>query len=98
MQLPDDRAPTGATGREALPQQMRRAVEFSITAVLLVMTAPLMLCIALAIKWESPGPVFQTRKRVGQNRRCVKTLAFRTTLHDQGQLRSLWQPTRIGHF
>ena len=48
----------------------RQALERSVALVLLVIFAPAMLLIALAIKIESPGgPVFYLQERVGVNRR-----------------------------
>lgn len=43
--------------RSAYPQRIvRRAVDFGVSAVVLVVTLPLMLVIAAIIKWDSPGP------------------------------------------
>jgi lipopolysaccharide/colanic/teichoic acid biosynthesis glycosyltransferase len=59
---------------------MKRLADLAIAATLLAITAPLMLVVALAIKWETPGPVFdrQTCLR-GSRRGCFQTLKFRTT-------------------
>lgn len=38
---------------------MRRLADLVIAAVLLVITFPLMIAEALAIKWEGPGPIFE---------------------------------------
>ncbi|MBV8892733.1 MAG: sugar transferase [Acidobacteria bacterium] len=77
---------------------MRRLGERLIACVLLVLTAPLMMIILLAIKCLDGGPVLQTRQRIGQDGPSFQMLSFRTTLHDRRQMRSLWQPTRIGQF
>ena len=77
---------------------MRRSGEFLIALVLLLISAPLMLLIALTIKWESPGPIFGRRQRTRPDGSRFAMFSFRTTLHQPGQLRSLWQTTRIGHF
>src|SRR5436190_19158031 len=37
--------------------QMRRSGDFLIACILLALTLPLMIIVALAIKWEGPGPV-----------------------------------------
>jgi len=38
--------------------QMRRILDLIIASILLVLTLPLMLLVALAIKCEGPGPIF----------------------------------------
>ena len=47
----------------------KRIVDVAISAVLLVLLAPLLCLIALAIKIDSPGPVLYSQKRVGSRRR-----------------------------
>src|SRR5688572_30138357 len=48
---------------------LHRALNLVIAAVAIVLTLPLMLLVALAVKLSSPGPVFYTQTRVGRNRR-----------------------------
>jgi len=38
--------------------QVRRLADVLIAGVLLALTAPLFLLVALAIKWEGPGPIW----------------------------------------
>ena len=78
--------------------QFRRAGELFVACMLLAAASPLIFCIALAIKWESPGPAFQIRERVGRDGRRFEMLNFRTTLHRPGQQGVLWQTTRVGNF
>src|ERR1051325_2940162 len=77
---------------------MRRSGEFLMASILLLLTVPLMLITALAIKWESSGPVFERRERIGPNGRPFHILSFRTMARKPGQVRSTWQPTAVGHF
>ena len=49
---------------------------------LLVIMAPLLALIALAIKLDSPGPIFYRQKRVGLNGRVFSILKFRTMRED----------------
>ena len=46
----------------------KRFLDFVIALVLLVLLSPLMLLIALSIKFYSPGPVFYIQERVGAKR------------------------------
>jgi lipopolysaccharide/colanic/teichoic acid biosynthesis glycosyltransferase len=50
----------------------RRALNFAVALVGIVLTAPLMLIIAAAIKLTSAGPVFYTQPRVGIDRRLSR--------------------------
>ena len=77
---------------------MKHSGEFLIACVLLVLALPLMLIVALTVKWESPGPVFDRRERVGPDGRSFQMLSFRTMAQKPGPLRSTWQPTEIGDF
>ncbi|MEZ5861301.1 MAG: undecaprenyl-phosphate glucose phosphotransferase [Geminicoccaceae bacterium] len=49
---------------------------------LLVLLAPLMLLVALAIKLGSPGPVLFRQMRVGFDRKPIEVLKFRTMRHE----------------
>jgi len=77
---------------------MRQCGESLVACILLMLTQPLMLIVALAIKWESPGPVLERRERIGPKGRTFQMLSFRTTAQKPGQVRSTWQPTVVGHF
>jgi lipopolysaccharide/colanic/teichoic acid biosynthesis glycosyltransferase len=78
--------------------QMRRLGDLVIACILLALTLPLMLIVALAIKWQSPGPALESRERIGQDGRRSRKLSFRTTVQKPGQLRSAWQKTQLGQF
>jgi len=51
--------------------ETRRALNVVVAAVALLLVAPIMVVIAVAIKLTSRGPVFYTQTRVGINRRRV---------------------------
>src|SRR3954468_673679 len=55
----------------------KRIMDVTIAATALVLTAPLMLLIALLIVAESPGPVFFRAERVGRGGRPLRMLKFR---------------------
>jgi exopolysaccharide biosynthesis polyprenyl glycosylphosphotransferase len=57
---------------------LKRCVDIVITSVALVVAAPFMLVIALAIKLTSPGPVLFKQRRVGEQERDFTILKFRT--------------------
>jgi Undecaprenyl-phosphate glucose phosphotransferase len=56
----------------------KRAFDFALSAFIVLLTLPLTLLIALAIKLSSPGPVFFIQERVGLNGRVFRMLKFRT--------------------
>jgi Undecaprenyl-phosphate glucose phosphotransferase len=55
-----------------------------LACVLLILSSPLMLIIALAIKLESPGPILFKQKRLGFNNKKFSVLKFRTMYHNPG--------------
>ncbi|HKK92712.1 MAG TPA: sugar transferase [Longimicrobiales bacterium] len=57
------------TRRRTGPEKIRRAVNVLVASVAIVLTAPLMLVVALLVKLTSRGPVIYTQPRVGLNRR-----------------------------
>src|SRR5262249_18266515 len=54
-----------------------------LSAVLLVLTAPIMALIALAIRLESRGPVFFVQDRFGFNNNAIPVIKFRTMSQEQ---------------
>ncbi|MGC9468856.1 MAG: undecaprenyl-phosphate glucose phosphotransferase [Anaerolineae bacterium] len=57
---------------------VKRAIDLIGALALLVFGWPFFLLIALAIKLDSPGPIFFTQERVGENHGRFKILKFRT--------------------
>ncbi len=56
----------------------KRSLDLLAAMLGLLMLAPLLLLIALAIKLESPGPVFFRQERVGRHGRTFRIYKFRT--------------------
>jgi lipopolysaccharide/colanic/teichoic acid biosynthesis glycosyltransferase len=65
---------------------------------------PLLPVIALAIRADSPGPVFYRQRRVGQNGREFQIIKFRSMRTDAEQNGAVWaqegdpRVTRVGRF
>ena len=84
---------------------LRRGVNLVAAAVGLVVTAPLMALIALAIKLDSQGPVFFIHERAGYRGHPFRLVKFRT-MRGQPELRddSVWHRddenriTRVGYW
>ena len=57
---------------------IRRAVDIAVSAVALVLTAPLLALAMLAIRLESPGPVIYSQPRAGLHGEVFEVLKLRT--------------------
>jgi exopolysaccharide biosynthesis polyprenyl glycosylphosphotransferase len=71
----------------------KRFVDVAGSMAGLIVSAPLLLAIALAIKLTSPGPVFFRQKRYGYHNRRFWILKFRTMYADLGDQRGTRQMT-----
>ena len=56
----------------------KRIFDVAFSAIIVLVTLPITLFIALAIKLSSPGPVFFVQERVGLNGRVFRMFKFRT--------------------
>jgi exopolysaccharide biosynthesis polyprenyl glycosylphosphotransferase len=56
----------------------KRVVDIVLSLAALITTAPLMVLIALAVKFDSPGPVFYVSERIGKRGRVFRCLKYRT--------------------
>ena len=83
---------------------MKRAVDFLLSAIGLIVLAPVFLAAAIAIKLDSRGPVFFKQRRIGRHLKPFHMLKFRTMVHNAAELgpgitvgrdRRI---TRAGHF
>jgi exopolysaccharide biosynthesis polyprenyl glycosylphosphotransferase len=61
---------------------LKRALDLLLAGALVILTAPLMALIALAIKLDSRGPVFFRQRRVGKAGARFEVLKFRTMVRD----------------
>jgi lipopolysaccharide/colanic/teichoic acid biosynthesis glycosyltransferase len=57
---------------------IKRTLDILLSALGLVLLAPVFLVVALAIKLDSPGPVFFRQERVGRHGRSFRIFKFRT--------------------
>ena len=69
--------------RLALPRlALKRVFDFVVSFVGLILLAPLFAALAIAIKLDSPGPVFFRQRRVGVGGRVFSIYKFRTMVVD----------------
>jgi putative colanic acid biosynthesis UDP-glucose lipid carrier transferase len=73
---------------------MKRAADIFLSILLLVFLSPVLLAIALGVKWSSPGPVLSAQRRTGPDGEEIVSYKFRTrTVHLQG-----WSGARVTRF
>lgn len=83
-----------------VPDQMRRVAEMLVACLFLVIALPLLTCVAVAIRWETPGPILEQRERIGRGGRRFQTLRFRTTGYYPKNAVRPWveKTTQVGRF
>jgi lipopolysaccharide/colanic/teichoic acid biosynthesis glycosyltransferase len=64
---------------------LKRTLDVLLSALLLVVSLPAMVIIALAIKFDSPGPVFYRWRVAGQDGRPFLSWKFRSMCADADQ-------------
>ncbi len=89
----------------AFQRFLKRATDIVVSVIGLVLLAPVFFAIAVAIKLDSPGPVFFRQERVGKDGRIFRIFKFRTmvqnaTEHPLGYHTNEQDPrvTRVGRF
>ena len=77
---------TYAGAGEDWPLFVKRALDISISLLLLLALAPLLAVVVLAIKLTSPGPIFFRQERIGLNKRRILIYKFRTMVSNAEKL------------
>jgi exopolysaccharide biosynthesis polyprenyl glycosylphosphotransferase len=67
---------------------LKRMLDIVFSSLTLVILSPLLLLIAIAVKLDSPGPVFYRSERIGKKGHVFKCLKFRTMVRDAEKRRS----------
>jgi exopolysaccharide biosynthesis polyprenyl glycosylphosphotransferase len=66
----------------------KRLFDLLFASVALTLVSPLLLVIAIAVKLDSPGPVFYQSERIGKKARVFHCMKFRTMVQDADQRRA----------
>ncbi|MDJ0690939.1 MAG: sugar transferase [Xenococcaceae cyanobacterium MO_188.B32] len=70
--------------------KLKQVVDFLAAALLLTVTFPLTLLVAIAIKIDSPGPIFYSQVRTGLNGKKFKVYKFRSMYENAEQMGVQW--------
>ncbi|RKT46701.1 undecaprenyl-phosphate glucose phosphotransferase [Thiocapsa rosea] len=60
---------------------VKRTLDLLVASVALILFSPVMLATALAIRLDSPGPIFFRQKRYGFNNEVIEVFKFRSMYH-----------------
>jgi len=84
----------------AARDQMRRLADLTIAGVLLMVFLPLMVLVALTIRCEGPGPIFERQACIRRGGRRFQMLKFRTLVPEPEPTVPIWarKTTQIGEF
>jgi exopolysaccharide biosynthesis polyprenyl glycosylphosphotransferase len=83
--------PTLCVGHKRIPAlalMVKRGFDVACSAAALLIVLPLIVAIAVAVKFDSPGSVFYTSDRVGRKGRVFGCHKFRTMVSDAEQMRA----------
>ncbi|MBO6574912.1 MAG: undecaprenyl-phosphate glucose phosphotransferase [Rhodothermales bacterium] len=87
------------------PRAVKRLIDVVFSATFLIVTSPLLLLIAIAVKLSSPGPVLYKQERMGLNGQRFNILKFRSMpVQAEAQTGAVWakpgedRATRVGAF
>lgn len=78
-------APLVEINHELMPMWQRvskRAFDVVFSSLVLLLTFPLLIFIAIMVKLSSPGPIFFKQKRIGLNGRSFNIIKFRSMFQD----------------
>lgn len=91
--------------RTRLTRLVKRLVDVSLSGLFLILGWPIFVLVAIAIKLDSPGPVFFRQERVGERGQIFWLLKYRTMLKDaEARTGPVWTTeddpriTRVGHW
>ncbi len=84
--------------------RVKRVFDTIASVLLMLIVSPLMLLVALAIKLDSPGPIFYSQQRTGLNGKTFKVHKFRSMYQDAEKRGVQWAQerdpriTRVGYW
>lgn len=67
---------------------LKRALDIVLASIALIVTSPVMLAVAIAIRMDSKGPIFYGAERIGRKGRTFCCYKFRTMIQDAEKLKA----------
>ena len=67
---------------------LKRAMDIVLASAALLVASPVMLAIAIAIRWDSKGTIFYGAERIGRKGRTFRCYKFRTMVKDADRLKA----------
>jgi len=99
------------SSRNRVQLRIKRLIDLSVSATILLFGAPFLIAIALAVRLESPGPILFRQRRLGRDGQQYDVLKFRSMRgepaassfvpedgHAPGGVEGVDRRTRIGRF
>jgi exopolysaccharide biosynthesis polyprenyl glycosylphosphotransferase len=74
------------TPTDVLALAVKRVFDLLVSAMILLLASPVLIAVAIAIKLDSPGPIFFRQRRVGVHGRLFDILKFRS-MHADAEAR-----------
>ena len=82
LQLPEVRPYYDVLAKKRVSLFFKRVFDVAVSAVLLLLLSPVFLVLAVAIKFDSKGPVFYRQARVTQYNKTFRIFKFRSMVQD----------------
>jgi exopolysaccharide biosynthesis polyprenyl glycosylphosphotransferase len=73
--------------KRAFSVALKRIIDIVVSSATLIAVAPLMCAIAIAIRIDTPGPVFYVSERIGMRGRAFRCFKFRSMVQNADQLK-----------
>ncbi len=67
---------------------LKRILDIAASSLALVLLSPVLLAIAIAVRGDSPGPIFYLSERIGKKGRVFRCIKFRTMVSDAERRRA----------
>ena len=78
--------------------KVKRAIDCILSIMALIILSPIYLIIALAVKIDSPGPVFFKHTRIGKNGKTIKIYKYRTMFTNAEELIKQFTPEQMKEY
>jgi exopolysaccharide biosynthesis polyprenyl glycosylphosphotransferase len=67
---------------------LKRMLDIAASSLAMVLLSPVLLAIAIAVRLDSPGPIFYLSERIGKKGRVFRCIKFRTMVSDAEKRRA----------